>query len=94
MENELTIAVPEGKDEFELYCCVSCGKLISVEQEREAMRTGILCSCGSLRYRPTKVIEAEQDANGDYVITGRYGETVTLAKAIVEANYKSREVPA
>ena len=83
-----TIAMPQYKEEFELYCCNSCGHLISAEQEKEAMRTGIVCSCGSVRYRPTKNVNAEPNEAGDYIVTGRYGETVIIAKDVFEAVYK------
>jgi|SRR6185503_20899848 len=85
----MTCQIPEGKEDFELYCCNSCGRLITPEEERKAYSTGILCSCGSVRYRPTKIVNAEPNEAGDYVVTGRYGETAIIAKAIFEEAYRT-----
>ena len=87
-------AIPEGKEDFEIYCCYNCGRLISCEQEAAAMKSGVVCSCGSVRYRPVKVLDAEPNEAGDYVVTGRYGEKVVLAKATFEAAYRPLEVSA
>ncbi len=92
MDTNETIAIPDGKEDFDLYNCHSCGRLITREQELAAYKTGIVCECGSTRYRPVKTVNAEPNLNGDYVVTGRYGEKVTLPKAEFEATYKQPEV--
>jgi DNA-directed RNA polymerase subunit RPC12/RpoP len=87
-------AIPEGSEEFELYCCNNCGRLISKDDEARALKTGIVCSCGSVRYRPPKLVDALPNAAGDYVVTGRYGEQVTIAKDVFEEAFKPVEVAA
>jgi predicted RNA-binding Zn-ribbon protein involved in translation (DUF1610 family) len=86
-----TIHIPEGKEDFDLYCCNSCGRLITREDEKRAFSTGIVCPCGSVRYRPTKVVDAEPNADGDYVVTGRYGETAIIGRVLFEETYKPME---
>jgi len=43
----MTCAVAAGKDEYDLYVCHACGRLITPEDERKAMTTGVVCPCGS-----------------------------------------------
>ncbi|RPJ54957.1 MAG: hypothetical protein EHM23_27685 [Acidobacteria bacterium] len=43
------------KDDYDFYACDKCGRLITLLDERESRRTGVLCPCGSRKYRPTNM---------------------------------------
>lgn len=88
---ELNCAVPLDLEDFILYACNSCGRIFNSEHEKKAMRTGNVCDCGSTRYRPTKDINAEVNADGDYVVNGRYNENIIVPKAVFESVYKPSE---
>ena len=89
---DLTCAIPEGKEDYILYACNSCGRLFDTEAETKSIKTGAVCECGSTRYRPTKNIDAVQNEAGDYVVNGRYNENIVIPKAVFESVYKPAEV--
>lgn len=91
---EETIAMPPGKVDFELYSCFFCGRLLSPEQEKKAFKTGILCVCGSNKYRAAKSFQAEQLPNGDYLCKGPFGEEVTVSKEAFEEAFETSDTAA
>lgn len=56
---EPTEVVAEERKFFDFYRCKNCFGLITGDDEKEALKTGKVCPCGSARYSPTNLTDVE-----------------------------------